>query len=207
MRRYLRRHGFVLVLAVAVAAGAYFLGTNSGSSTVLIDGTNAGLVDLPPQLVSADTRVAAEQGAVAPDFILPTTDDGVAVRLSDFRGRPVLVNFWATWCGPCRREMPDLVRVHQRFADAGLVVIGVNIQESPQTAREFADEFGVEFPVALDLSGEITARYLRIGAPNTIFVDRTGVITRYQIGEISGEDLAATVAAMLRPAAPTGRIQ
>ena len=92
------------------------------------------------------------QNAEVPDFTLETVD-GKTVSLSDYRGRPVVINFWATWCAPCREEMPLLQETYDAHRDDGLVVIGVNVRETPEKVKRFLAEVGVEFPVLLDSEG------------------------------------------------------
>ena len=93
-------------------------------------------------------------GFAAPDFTLDTLEGGT-ITLSELRGRPVMLNFWASWCLPCRTEMPAIERVHQRLSEKGLVIIGLNVtsQDTEAAARSFAQEFGLTFPIAFDRDG------------------------------------------------------
>ncbi len=141
-----------------------------------------------PQTELQGREVAAEKGKVAPDFVLPAVD-GTSVRLSDFAGRPVFVNFWATWCGPCRKEMPEIVAANDRYADRGLAVIAVNLQEDREAAAGFAREFGMDFPTALDFKGEVGGAYRVTGLPTSYFIDRSGVIQAVWFGPLSAEEL------------------
>ena len=134
-----------------------------------------GPVDLPPALATPDKEVAPREGALAPDFLLPTLD-GKTVRLSDLRGKGVVINFWATWCPPCRKEMPQLVAAYQRYRNDGLEVVAVNVGEPEDRVRQFAEEFGMRFTVALDKIGAVARTYSLLGLPTTFFVDRQGVI-------------------------------
>jgi peroxiredoxin len=128
-------------------------------------------------------------GDAAPDFALldPT---GTIVRLSDFRGRTVVLNFWATWCRPCRKEFPDLVRLYERNAGRGLVVLGVNLQENPGIVAGFAAEFGAKFPIVIDTAGDVARRYRVLGLPETAFIDSQGVLRAKHIGLLTEEVLA-----------------
>lgn len=112
-------------------------------------------------------------GAPAPDFTLVTAT-GEAVRLSDFRGRPVVLNFWATWCPPCRAEMPDLQALYDTGRDRGLVVLGVNLQESAVAVSAFATRYNLAFPLALDTDGAVARLYGILPLPTTYFIDATG---------------------------------
>jgi peroxiredoxin len=128
-------------------------------------------------------------GHPAPLFTLPTlADDELA--LADLHGRPVVLNFWASWCGPCRAEMPELQRLHDRLGEAGVVVLGVNQGESPETAAAFLQALDLNFPVALDQRTGVSQQYLVNSLPTTFFIDRDGVIRNTFIGPMSDAVLA-----------------
>ncbi len=123
-------------------------------------------------------------GKLAPDFKLPNLD-GQVVSLGDFRGKPVLLNFWASWCGPCRYEMPFLQEIYQAWSGKGLVVLTVNLQENPSRVKEFVEEFGLSFPVLLATSQEVPLAYNIRGIPATFFIDKNGIIQDIKIGAFS----------------------
>ncbi len=134
-------------------------------------------------------------GYLAPPFRL-TTLAGRQVALADFRGHPVLINFWASWCVPCRKEMPELVQLYTTHRAAGLVVLGVNLtyQDSLTDARSFAREFNVPFPVLLDETGAIARDLYRLpGIPVSMLVDRNGRLVRQHIGPMSMRQFEAFV--------------
>ncbi len=112
-------------------------------------------------------------GKRAPNFSL-TLDDGRSVTLHDLKGRPIMVNFWATWCGPCRIEMPEIVRTAQTTPD--LVVLAVNVQEPLDLVQPFAQDFAMELPVVRDETGKVQDLYQIRGMPTTYFIDEKGIV-------------------------------
>jgi len=132
-------------------------------------------------------------GDRAPNFKLQNLA-AQTVQLSDLRGRAVILNFWATWCPPCRREMPLLDEFQKEYGDKGLSVIGVDINEPPELVKSYVDAVGVSYPIwvdappgtpGFDRTQEIFTRFGGIGLPTTLFIDRAGVIRRIYIGELS----------------------
>ncbi len=128
----------------------------------------------------------AHVGAAAPDFTSQRLD-GSAVRLSQFRSKPVLLNFWATWCGPCQDEMPLLQRAATQYGGAGLTVLAVNYQQTDANGmRAFLRRVGARFPAVYDPNGRIAAAYgVSIGLPVSIFIDRSGTVEFIQVGQMS----------------------
>ena len=122
-------------------------------------------------------------GFAAPEVDLERLE-GDRVRLSDLRGRVVVLNIWASWCPPCRAEMPALQALHEQRLGQGVVLLGINstVQDSEQAAREFAAEYGLSFPIALDRDGEATRLYQVRALPSTFFIDRQGIIRRVVVG-------------------------
>jgi peroxiredoxin len=122
-------------------------------------------------------------GAIAPDFTL-TNLVGEEVSLSDFRGRPVVVNFWATWCVPCRREMPAFQRAFEAYQADDLVILALDLEETAAQVEPFVEELGLTFEVLYDSQGEVNDTYQVTGLPRTVFIDRQGVIRHIQVGEV-----------------------
>lgn len=145
-----------------------------------------------PTPTSSLAATGIDSGQPAPAFTLRSLD-GETVSLADFRGQPVLVNFWATWCPPCRKEMPAIQHVYEQHQDADFVVLAVNVQESEETIRPFVEEMGVTFPVLLDENGDVMKQYRIMGLPSSFFVARDGTIRTRKIGEMSEEFLVNAV--------------
>lgn len=127
--------------------------------------------------------VGVEQGYTAPDFELKDIE-GQPVRLSDYQGQVVVINFWAIWCGYCRTEMPVLQAAYDRYQDSGFVVLAVDIMDRKNSVIEYVREAGLTFPVLLDDRGEVSSQYQVRGLPTSFFVDRNGVIQETHIGPI-----------------------
>ena len=136
---------------------------------------------LLPGCAGSATDYGPEVGKLAPDFTL-TGLDGQEVSLSAFRGQPVLLNFWAIWCGPCRMEMPLLQDMYEKWTDEGLVFLAVNLQEDPARVKEFIEDAGYTFPVLLSPGNKIPLAYNIRGIPATFFIDADGVIRDIKIG-------------------------
>ncbi|MDR2536285.1 MAG: TlpA family protein disulfide reductase [Treponema sp.] len=117
------------------------------------------------------------------DFSLPLAD-GNTVTLSSLKGNVVFLNFWATWCPPCREEMPSMEALYQRFKNRGLAILSVDIQENPRQVNGFMKKFGLTFPAALDASGSVSSKYRVRGIPATFILDRNGAVIISVVGGI-----------------------
>jgi peroxiredoxin len=123
--------------------------------------------------------------APAPDFTLRTLD-GQKLRLGEQRGRVVLVNFWATWCGPCRQEMPHLNKLYEKYKSSGFVLLGVNVDDDTRQAAGVADKLGVKFPVLPDADKRVSRQYDLSAMPSTVLIDRDGKVRYLHRGYQSG---------------------
>ena len=131
-------------------------------------------------------------GKSAPDFALKSAE-GSNLRLSEYRGEVVLINFWATWCGPCRQEMPLLNDLYQRYERVGFKLLGVNIDDDSRRAQAMAKELGVSFPVLFDENKEVSRLYQVEAMPVTVLVDREGTVRHVHLGYKPGyEDTSQT---------------
>ncbi len=136
------------------------------------------LSDLASELGPA---VGLAEGNRAPDFTIRTVD-GQELSLSDLRGKLVLLNFWGTWCGPCRREMPEFQKAYEEFREEGLLILAIAYNDTEAAIRDFRDEFGLTFPLALDDSGEINDSYAVQTRPSTYIIGRDGLIWTKHFG-------------------------
>jgi len=126
---------------------------------------------------SIEVALARGEKPAAPGFTLPRYHGG-KLSLTDLRGKAVVLNFWASWCGPCRDEAPLLERVWRGYRDRGVVVVGVNIQDLEPAARKFLQEFQITYPNVRDGDGRIAKKYGVTGVPETFFIDRSGRIVQ-----------------------------
>jgi len=154
-------------------------------------------------------RIPAPQaGFMAPDFRLENAQ-GETVRLSDLQGRPVILNLWASWCGPCKAEMPALERVNRTYAPRGLALLAVNAtnQDSRIAAMDFVQDNGLTFPILFDADGEVSRLYQLQALPTTFFIDSEGIIREVVVGGPMAEALLRIRVEQLMqtaPAAPQG---
>lgn len=147
---------------------------------------------------------APQKGFLAPDFTLQTLD-GKTVALSDLRGQAVIVNLWASWCGPCRLEMPAFKKVYAEYKDRDLVILAVNStsQDTVSAVSKFMDEYQLPFPVLLDTDGTVSRLYRLSALPSTFFIGRDGVITKVVIGgPLAESTLRAEIESLLAEETP-----
>ncbi len=130
---------------------------------------------------------AAEIGKTAPDFTLKSLS-GTNLKLSEMTGNVVLINFWASWCGPCREEMPLLNALHKKYEPLGFTVLGVNVEEDVNAAKGFLKNFPVDFPVLLDNTNQVSKLYEVIAMPTSVVVDRDGNMRYLHQGYKSGDE-------------------
>lgn len=133
----------------------------------------------------SDIVVGLERGNLAPDFELETVD-GEIVRLSELRGEKVLLNFWATWCPPCRAEMPDMQKYHEEGNEG--VILAINLLETEQSFKQvedFLNEYGITFSILLDEDTDVSSLYTAFALPTSYFIDAEGIIHTKAIGTIN----------------------
>lgn len=168
-----------ILLAMTIASAVAEAAADDHSATALG-------IQIPKELVEAPNVVG-------------TDPDGNTIRLGDFRGKVVFLNFWATWCIPCRLEMPAMERLYQAFKGQGFVVLAVNVQEGPAAVRAFVRELKLTFPIVLDPKGTAAMAYLVRGLPATYLIDRKQRIVGRAIGarEWDSKDGRAYIRALL----------
>lgn len=136
---------------------------------------------------------APRQGFLAPDFTL-TTLDGESYTVSELRGQAILINLWATWCPPCRAEMPAIQKLYDEYKDQGFVLLAVNMtyQDDLFAIEPFMQDYGLSFPILLDETGDVARKYELRSLPSSFFVDRDGLIQEVVIGGPMAEALLRT---------------
>ena len=127
-------------------------------------------------------------GKKAPSFVAPKVG-GQLVSLENYKNKPLVLNFWASWCPPCRDETPGMERIWRKYEDQGVVILGINVQDREKEAERYISEFGVTFSNALDLDGSITVDYGVTGLPVTFFIDNDSVVKGRWVGSISEDRL------------------
>jgi len=138
-------------------------------------------------LTTADAAAPQLDGQEAPDFVLRTLDQ-TNLRLSEFRGQVVLINFWASWCGACRQAMPAFNEIHDKYRRAGLVMLSVSLDDEVQRATQMAKSLNIQYPVLLDERKEVSRLYQVETMPLTVLIDREGKVRFVQVGYNAGDE-------------------
>lgn len=172
----------LLVIAVVAAAGIALLMLPSHAGT---------------QATGVLATPAPAAGHPAPDFTLSTAD-GSHLHLDSLHGKVVLVNFWATWCQPCRQEMPRLAAWYRAHHSQGFVVLGVDKEEPPSDVRSFLHRLDIPYPVVVDGSGVVVADYHILALPQSILIDHRGIIRQVTYGVVNERYLDSHVIPLLR---------
>ncbi len=197
------RHLLVLNSVIAVALIVLF----AVSQPLGAANTGAAVPQSTFYQVNSETQ-GLEIGQVAPDFV-GTRDTGEAVRLTDLdgkslsmadlKGHPVWINFWATWCPPCQKETPDLRDAFERHRGAGLILLGISIQEEPATVRDYVARYGLTYTIGMDVTGAVMHTYRVFGIPTHYFIDRNGIIRDRVFGPLDKAGIEQRLAEILKP--------
>lgn len=131
---------------------------------------------------------AKENSDYAKDFSLPSLDGKEKIELNNFKGRPMVVNFWASWCAPCRQEMPFFEQTWRKYKDKGVVFLGIDVLDQEKNAKEFLNQLGISYINLYDQSGEVANDYGAFALPVTLFIDKDGKIIRKSYGGFIGEE-------------------
>jgi len=180
-----KRVAILLVVTVLIAGCA--------SPTPVPTPTLGPEVTVPTKPAESDIP---EVGAIAPGFTLLDLS-GAEVQLSDYRGKVLLLNFWATWCPPCQQEIPMFIKVYEEMKDQDFVVLAVSIGEGKEKVSGFVSEKGMTFPVLLDSSKGVARRYLVRAIPTSVVIGRDGVVQRIVVGMMRESQLRAELKDLL----------
>lgn len=182
-RSSLRTIGVAVVLVVGILATVAFLSQRTTPAEV---GSGT---DLPRPGASPD----ADETFALPPATLAGFAGGPEVNLADFRGKPLILNFWATWCAPCVKEMPEFKRAAEEFGDA-VTFLGVDVEDAPPNAEPFVKRLGINYPLAIDPRRELYRSVGNFGMPTTLFVDPDGLVQYRHTGPLDAEELRALAA-------------
>ncbi len=187
--------GMLFILAVVVIIGILAAQGCTPSAQDITNGRQLGPSELPP---------VPEVGRQAPDFTL-TDLEGNSVTLSNFRGKVVFINFWASWCPPCRAEMPEIEALYQEYKDKDVVVIGVDILVweilkgyDESDVRQFVQQGGYSWTFVLDTTGEVANNYGIIAIPTSFFLDKEGVIQAVNVGAMTKRAMESRLAEAMK---------
>ncbi len=177
--------GFVVGVPFALVAALLIW------SMIQTDGNPGGLA---VNQTLGERDVSAQEGA---DFELPSIDGDRMVRLSDFRGKIVMVDFWSSWCPPCRQESPALAAAYEDFRDQGVEFVGIAIWDVDSETRKFRDAFELEYPIVADSNGSVAVEWGVVGIPEKFFVDREGRVVKKYAGPMTRDRLGLELRALL----------
>jgi len=166
-----------------------------------VRGKTVGLILL--LFIIAISCESPESPSTKPQISKPASDfalkdiTGNEIKLSSLKGKAVMVNFWATWCHPCREEIPDLQKSYEENKDKGFIILRVNIKENESKVSKFVKDFKITYPVLLDIDGSVSNEYQVFGVPMSFFIDKNGIIKDTFVGMMTKEDIEKRLSAIL----------
>lgn len=183
--------GVVAAFFVGLAAVALFAGKDRGPEPAAVgDGGE------PAEVADASRLEDRDEPDTLPEATLEGFGDEAPVEMADYAGRPLVVNFWATWCTPCVEEMPDLQRVHEQVGDE-VTFLGINVRDAPSKAEPFVEELGITYDLAVDSEGDYYREVGSMGMPTTLLVAPDGRIVARRVGAVTAAELRELLAGEL----------
>ncbi|BCU81638.1 hypothetical protein JIR001_14210 [Polycladomyces abyssicola] len=195
------KNGVIGLVIVAALIGAFWHGGKKDRSDQSAQASSSTQVQKPKiNQTPAQEEPGLQKGDRAPVFALPTLD-GHKMDLSKRNGKPALINFWATWCPPCREEMPTLQSIYQQYKNrVDFFIVNSTYQEGSEAdVSGFLKQYGLTFPVLKDKTGEVTEKYVALGLPTTYIVDAKGVIVWKKTGPVTSQEVKRVLDSLTRP--------
>jgi peroxiredoxin len=195
--------GAILVLLIGFSFFGLLQDSNKSKQVVLVTPslTYPTLESIVPE---ESIQLSLNSGMEIADFTLSSLT-GESIHYSDFTGKAVIINLWATWCTPCKKELPFFQEAYEKYINQGLIILGINYtyQEALSEVTTFVNETGLTFPILVDTTGEISSDVFNIqGLPETFFIDPEGIVQHVQIGGLSADDLETYIELILPQAIP-----
>ncbi|KPU27482.1 hypothetical protein TR13x_05290 [Caloranaerobacter sp. TR13] len=175
-----KKLAIVVVLAITLVAVLFYVSYNTVSNSIKEESSKEEKIEVNDESLVEEV-LPMQIGSIAPEFTLETLE-GKIVSLEDYRGKIVLINFWATWCPYCVKEMPDLNRLYLENKEDNFIVLGIDVAENKSKVENFVKEGGYRFPILLDKTGKVARDYLVSGLPMSVMLDEEGRIRAIQLG-------------------------
>lgn len=190
MKKFLFLLALTLLFGISIYTIINYNNTKTINSRSSNNSINSPAEDSKNKISIKNTETSTKEKAI--DFKLKDLNDK-EVSLNDFKGKKVLLNFWATWCPPCRAEMPDIEKLYQENKDSDLVVLAVNLGEDKQTVKSFIDKNKYNFTILLDSNEDIATKYNIVSIPTSFFIDKEGNIVSKKVGAMTIEEMKSYI--------------